>query len=416
MLVLTDGNPTYSNPMTSGSGSLTTFRELERAIFSANAIKNTGARVITVGIGAGLSDANLGAISGTGKYEPGKTINQTDFTVSTWTELKDLLAAFAQGLACRATITVNKLEKTGNTTVAGDDWTFTTTKNNGTLAPPGSQVTNVTDENPTGSLAWTLDFNTPNATGDVTITETQKTGWELDDVTCTVGETEIDLNTALGVTLTGIGVGDQVSCTYTNVFFPKVPAVDIQKTVSATSSTGPWSESVTVREGATVWFKIVVENTGDVPLTTFNVTDPNAPGCVFNGTNLAVGVPAEKACSLVPPAPGNDVVTFTNTATVQATSPEGNPSDSDDASVRIIDPKLTIAKTVETYDASTVFGELGIYKPGQTADFKVTVTNTGNVAVHRPSPITDAMVPGCEVPLHSTWLSVLVEDRRVHEE
>src|SRR5690606_11157118 len=66
VVVITDGNPTRSLSSAQGSGSQTRFRELEPAIFAANAIKATGARVIAVGVGDGVSGnpANLRAVSG----------------------------------------------------------------------------------------------------------------------------------------------------------------------------------------------------------------------------------------------------------------------------------------------------------------------------------------------------------------
>lgn len=67
-VVLTDGNPTYFGTGPSGPGSRTRFTETENGIFSANALKLKGTRIIVVGIGAftrqtGSVD-NLVAISG----------------------------------------------------------------------------------------------------------------------------------------------------------------------------------------------------------------------------------------------------------------------------------------------------------------------------------------------------------------
>ena len=72
-VVLTDGNPTVSgvNP-TQGPRSYNRISEVEAAVFSANLLKSLGTRVISVGVGTGVSGTftplNLAAISGPIKY------------------------------------------------------------------------------------------------------------------------------------------------------------------------------------------------------------------------------------------------------------------------------------------------------------------------------------------------------------
>jgi uncharacterized repeat protein (TIGR01451 family) len=67
-LVLTDGDPTYFGTGPSGPGNNTRFTEIENGIFSANALKLRGTRIIAVGIGTFMralgSVSNLKAISG----------------------------------------------------------------------------------------------------------------------------------------------------------------------------------------------------------------------------------------------------------------------------------------------------------------------------------------------------------------
>ena len=66
VLMLTDGNPTVYGPGPDGPGVATRFREVENGIFSANALKAKGTKVVAVGVGAGVAGAadNLKAISG----------------------------------------------------------------------------------------------------------------------------------------------------------------------------------------------------------------------------------------------------------------------------------------------------------------------------------------------------------------
>ncbi|ROO84592.1 putative repeat protein (TIGR01451 family) [Actinocorallia herbida] len=66
VVVLTDGNPTYFDDLT-GDGSNTRVAEVEGGIFSANAVKSHGSRVIALGVGngvTGITGLNLRAISG----------------------------------------------------------------------------------------------------------------------------------------------------------------------------------------------------------------------------------------------------------------------------------------------------------------------------------------------------------------
>ena len=68
-IIVTDGDPTYYGPSGNGGrGNLTRFTETENGIFSANALKNEGTSVLSVGIGTssqGLAYTdNIRAVSG----------------------------------------------------------------------------------------------------------------------------------------------------------------------------------------------------------------------------------------------------------------------------------------------------------------------------------------------------------------
>ncbi|NED92568.1 VWA domain-containing protein, partial [Streptomyces sp. SID11233] len=82
-VVITDGMPTrYGTPSgPGGNGSLTRFRELENGIFSANALKAEGTRVLAVGVGAGVqgnASLNLASLSGQTRYN-GANIATADY-------------------------------------------------------------------------------------------------------------------------------------------------------------------------------------------------------------------------------------------------------------------------------------------------------------------------------------------------
>ena len=76
----------------------------------------------------------------------------------------------------------------------------------------------------------------------------------------------------------------------------------------------------TIASGGTATWSIVVTNTGDVPLTSVNVTDPNAANCVktFAGALNPGDSEAAYTCALT-----NVTASMTNTATAHGTPPVG---------------------------------------------------------------------------------------------
>ena len=215
VFVLTDGNPTLymsgnSNPGNTGD---TTTGELEKSVFSANALKKTGARIITVGIGGGLSDGNLGAISGPNKYSPGDSLNDFDFITADWAELEGVLNSFAQGLKCEASVTVEKQAKPyGGAYAPAAGWEFGLTS---TGADSQEPTTNQ-DTNAVGQATWTLNFTEADDTATAVLTEIEdRAGWSLADLTCDVDGTTVDL-AGKKVTIPGIGIGQNVTCTFKN--------------------------------------------------------------------------------------------------------------------------------------------------------------------------------------------------------
>lgn len=54
------------------------------------------------------------------------------------------------------------------------------------------------------------------------------------------------------------------------------PSISILKEV-ATSPTGPWASTVSVAPDGDIYYRLIIENTGDVPLSSVNVTDTTSP-------------------------------------------------------------------------------------------------------------------------------------------
>ncbi|MFB7101436.1 vWA domain-containing protein [Streptomyces hydrogenans] len=189
VVVLTDGNPTrFAKPYT-GDGTNTHFADVEGGIFSANAVKAKGSRIVAVGVGKGvegISGINLKAISGEEAFDPADPAPQTadyyqttDFAAA-GEALRNM--ALAQ---CEGTLSVIKQivpegtegEDVTGAEPAGEGWQFdasTTTAGIGGL--PDTETT-VSDG--TGGVVFRPTFPAGTTGADVTVAEAQQLGYEL---------------------------------------------------------------------------------------------------------------------------------------------------------------------------------------------------------------------------------------------
>src|SRR5690625_2550051 len=224
-VVVTDGLPTFSgtgsNP--SGPGSFTRFIETEQAVYSANALKSQGTRTLAVGVGSGISGnpANLAAVSGPTRYSSGASINTADYFQASWQNLTPLLEDVARGATCQAGVTVTKIaEPYGGSPAPASGWDFNVTRTGGSghLTPADTQTTNQD-----GQVEYTVQFDSMTATASMRVAELASQaqtadGWRLDQVTCQVnGEPVATTIENHGVTIAGLGVGDDAECIFTNV-------------------------------------------------------------------------------------------------------------------------------------------------------------------------------------------------------
>src|SRR6185436_15079033 len=111
VLMLTDGNPTVYGPNAEGPTANTRFREVTNGVFSANALKALGTRVVAVGVGAGVTGAadNLAAITG--------PVAGSDYVQTNFGALGTLLRTIALS-TCLGTVNVIKRVIPFNGTVA----------------------------------------------------------------------------------------------------------------------------------------------------------------------------------------------------------------------------------------------------------------------------------------------------------
>ncbi|MBB6036063.1 VWA domain-containing protein [Phytomonospora endophytica] len=211
VVMLTDGNPTYYGPNAAGPGSQTRFREIENGIFSANAVKTLGTKVVAVGVGDGISGSadNLKAVSG--------PVAGSDYVQTGYDELAAVFREIALR-ACAGTVNVVKkiVPPSGGVAdaVPAGGWTFSTDTANVT---PASGQTSVDG----GALSFSADLNGA-ASMPVTITEDQQSGFTLvrdggKNATCTSGGDPVDSTDdgALGFTVDALR-NAIVTCTVYN--------------------------------------------------------------------------------------------------------------------------------------------------------------------------------------------------------
>lgn len=143
----------------------------------------------------------------------------------------------------------------------------------------------------------------------------------------------------------------------------------------------PASQSVV--SGGTATFQITVRNTGDLDLTSVSVSDPQAPNCdraaAFFGT-LAPSAARTYSCTKT-----GVTASFTNTATVNASSTAGPVSGSANATVTLVPASIQITKLPATQTIAA----------GGLASFTIRVTNPMASGTLTNVAVADAEVLSC---------------------
>jgi uncharacterized repeat protein (TIGR01451 family) len=221
----------------------------------------------------------------------------------------------------------------------------------------------------------TIGANT--GTFSVTIPVTPTTGGNLE-------------NTATVDPNNNITESNETNNTGTNTVFVAAPALTISKQVSANVG-GPWSESITVDVGDTVYYQITVDNTGNTALTGVTVDDDMA-GCTLSSpsgdTNTNSILDTNETwvytCSVTAVAG-----TQTNTATADSNETD---EETDDAEYFGNAPALTISKQVSA-NVGGPWSESITVDVGDMVYYQITVDNTGNTALTNVT-VNDGMA-GC---------------------
>ncbi len=140
------------------------------------------------------------------------------------------------------------------------------------------------------------------------------------DVTADVSPaptTYTNANVTVSHTVDGSPVNGNTTSDTVNVTEPN-PAVSLSKEIGL-SNTGPWYSYVSILANTAVYYRFVVENTGDVPLTGIAINDPNVStaSCTWpSPLPVAVAANDNHIATCVVSVGATSGGTLTNTATV----------------------------------------------------------------------------------------------------
>ncbi len=305
VLFVTDGAPNYILNGEQPGGNEVTLRSLEAPIYAANAIKAAGTRLVTVGVGAGASGTavakNLRAVSG-------ETAG-SDYLQGDWNGLKQILSDIVTAATCQVPVEVSKtqLNQNGTTTTLAANWQFTAALQAGTTGGVtlNGNAAQTTSAGEAGKARWTIRFTQPGGqTAVLKLSETQKPGWTLQSVACTLDAQPLATTIgADGVSIVVSGLhpsAGALSCVFTNkqstpatLVVDKVWKVDgeafthgdqpagmdaaLQLSPAGQSGAPQWGQT---RTGFLVGQSVTIAETTTIDPTLL-------PGCALTGSTIA---------------------------------------------------------------------------------------------------------------------------------
>ncbi|MBB5743384.1 hypothetical protein HD600_001881 [Microbacterium ginsengiterrae] len=305
VLFVTDGAPNYILNGSQPSSTEVALRSLEAPMYAANAIKAAGTRLVTVGVGAGASGTkvakNLRAVSG-------ETFG-SDYLQGDWDALKQILSDIVTAATCQVPVEVSKTQVNadGSTTTTAANWQFAAALQPGTTS--GVTLSGTAGQTTTAGVAgkarWTIRFTQPGGqTAVLKLSETQKSGWALQSVACTLDA--VPITTTVGGDGASIVVNGlhpsagALSCVFTNkqstpasVTVNKVWKIDgetfahgdqpggmdaaLALTPAGQTGTPKWGQT---RTGFLVGDSVTIAETTSIDPTLL-------PGCILTGSTIA---------------------------------------------------------------------------------------------------------------------------------
>ena len=220
-----------------------------------------------------------------------------------------------------------------------------------------------------------------------------------ESTTCTatyeITQADVDAGSATNLATATARFGDSDVVSNEDSVTVNYAALNIVKEVSTDNAN--WDDtSVTVNVGDAVYYRIRVENTGNVILTGFTVDDGMA-GCTLTrgadapGNDDADFEPGEiwvYTCSVIAIEGAQN-----NTATADSNETD---QDSDDASYFGANPALSVVKS-ENFS--------GPYATGDTINYDIVVTNTGNIILTGVTVVDNFAVVGFCTPTQPSTLA-----------
>lgn len=268
-------------------------------VAASDAQKSAGAFVIALGVGSNINAAALQSISG-------PTLGTDYFMISNYSGLTQALQDIASA-TCAGTVSIVKetQDSAGNVIDEKSGWTFS--------AADATPTSGQTDSN--GALNFAVDFSAGAGTKNVTITETQKPGWALQqqalkNALCTVGQTVVTVtNVANGFTIP-VSNDEVVTCKVVNKQNP--PSLSVEQTITpsfvrdydwtlAKSLAGGEVATKTVPVGSSASFNYVVTATPahtDSGWQIAGVATLTNPGAAAVTGALSYTAPAGINCSM----------------------------------------------------------------------------------------------------------------------
>ncbi|WP_394551101.1 hypothetical protein ACDF64_10640 [Agromyces sp. MMS24-JH15] len=182
-IILTDGNPTVYGTETA-PGNFTRIREVENAIFSANAVKAEGTRVVALGVGTGVSAPeaalNLRAISGGTAFDGSNPTAADYYQTTDYEAAGDAMRALALG-NCLGSVSVVKqvIPPTGTVADAAPagGWAISAADATAGITVSTPNPADGTTAPATGTVNYPLEFAGGTSSGTVTIRETLQAGF-----------------------------------------------------------------------------------------------------------------------------------------------------------------------------------------------------------------------------------------------
>lgn len=369
IIFASDGQPNRYGPNGSlGVGGTVDLNALDAAVAQANIIKNSGTRIITLGIGGNVNQANMEAISSADAY----------YSVSDFSQLAATLNTIA-GQMCGSTVTATKIiDQDGNLQTVNDQtpgvaWQFN--------VGGSAQITDSAGKTAAVALS----------PGTYSVSETAQIGFSLISAGCS-GAT--NNGTASGTNISGLVVNgnDIVSCVFYNK--PLDGGGGGGSASSSDISILKIADKTSANVGDTVNFTLVVKNTGTLAATGVVASDTlpstltfvsatstqgiySATTSLWNIGNLGIGASATTTITAIVKS-GTAGLTINNTGTASSTSSDANPlNNSSSVTVTVNSPggggggvpsaDLSIVKTVSNTSPN----------PGDIITYTLVVKNSG---------------------------------------